>query len=256
MSATGCACGEELVRADHGRALLERCARVAGCLTYTNPVISLRHNDQITVTGVGGGEWFVSRSLLQQNSWLFHRELSDMTRTTLELENVEDQPFELFLQWLLQCRYDKHEGFALDLVQDYSDLELYDHDDGNVMDREVKAAFLACDAGACLEAPLFQNYAMRRLFDAYSNSNTTSSVFAFMLEEANRCDKLQMFLEDLAIRHWGDESIVFDHNAKAWSQLLKENQRFREKFPAAMAMDRTARQQEPMKVDKYLIKDH
>jgi hypothetical protein len=178
-----------------------------------------------------------------------------MSRTTLELENVEDEPFELFLQWLLQRRYDEHEGFALDLVQGYSDLEIYNHDESNVMDWRVKAAFPACDVGACLEAPLFQNYATRRLFDAYSNSNTTSSVFAFMLEEANRCDKLQMLLEDLAIRNWGDESIVFDHNDKAWSQLLKENQRFREKFPIAMAMDRMARRQEPMKVDKYLIKD-
>jgi hypothetical protein len=178
-----------------------------------------------------------------------------MSRTTLELENVEDQPFELFLQWLSVRRYDEHEGFALDFIQDYSDLTQYDHHDSNIMDWRVKAAILACDVGACLEAPLFQNYAMQRLFDAYSNSNTTSSVLAFMLEVANQCDKLQIFLEDLAIRNWGDESIVFDHNDKAWSQLLKENQRFREQFPAAMAMDRTDRQQEPMKVDKYLIKD-
>ncbi|KAF2025570.1 hypothetical protein EK21DRAFT_93110 [Setomelanomma holmii] len=123
------------------------------------------------------------------------------------------------------------------------------------MDWRIKAVFLACGAGAALEAPMFQNYGMRRLFAAYSSSNTAKTVHPLMFDEAKRCKKLLLFLEDFPTRKWGDNTIVHDHKDKEWLRVFEENERFRENFMVLRARDLATRQQEPMGLKKYLIKD-
>ncbi|KAH7069540.1 hypothetical protein BKA63DRAFT_579546 [Paraphoma chrysanthemicola] len=213
MTATGGACSEKSVGGKRSSALLE----------------SLLRPDPIKIKATSGGPWHVPRGFLQQDSWYFRGLLSDMSRRT-ELEvDVHEGPFRLFLQWLFECRYDEDDGYAFDLVTDYYDLEPC-NDFDETMDWRVKAAFLACETGAKLEAPAFQNHAMRRLYDAYSGGSTTSGVVAFMLEK----------------------SIVYDHEDKAWPKLLEENNRFREKFTVAVAVDLNTRRQEYMELEGYL----
>jgi hypothetical protein len=116
----------------------------------------------------------------------------------------------------------------------------------------AKAAYLACDLAQRLEATGFQNYAMKRLFHAYTVTTPIATVTPMMLQQCLPGDEHQQFLEDLVARNWGDTAII-DHEDPGWLTQLKNNDRFRNSFAIRVAEDKSVRRKRPMILEGYLI---
>lgn len=120
----------------------------------------------------------------------------------------------------------------------------------------VKAVVLAWKLGHRLQAPGCQNYAMRRLFAAYTRAWPTFKIrddfFEWTRDSGTQlCD----FFEDLIIRDWGDTDLI-DHRHSDWSRPLKENDRFRDGFIEAMARPFKERSKASMEIERYLLREH
>jgi hypothetical protein len=171
--------------------------------------LSLRVNDLIQITS-DSGQWYVPRSLLLDVSSFFRNELRGSSNKEVHLDFVEDDQFELFLQWLYLRNYQEHEGYALDFKAPkyHYDLDVLESHVPNSIVWCAKAAYLACELGQRLGAVEFQNYGMKRLFRAYMAPGSRATVTPMMLQQCVQSGEYQMFLEDFVVRNWGNTKIV------------------------------------------------
>ena len=132
------------------------------------------------------------------------------------------------------------------------------------MDWSIKAAILAWDMGryvGCLE---FQNYAMGRLFAAFSRSTpppslVTADVFGYIQAHRDETSyigrtatELCDFFEDLVVRNWGDSAVLHHGDQGKWSEVLSQSTTFRNKFLAGTMQSLEKRRGTAMKLESYL----
>jgi hypothetical protein len=127
----------------------------------------------------------------------------------------------------------------------------------------IKAAMFAWDMGWFLQAPRFQNYAMCRLFEVFSRTSPRAivgpEILEFMCMDApvNRWKGRMIpceFLEDVAVRNWGDTTLV-DHENKAWSRIMGFSEGFRDKLTRGTGIPLNQRRQNPMLLSIYMVKE-
>lgn len=93
---------------------------------------------------------------------------------------------------------------------------------------------MAHELGGHLDAPAFQDYAMQRLYRAYSVNAPKAIATPLMFQTVEwEGSKLRVFLEDCVIRNWGDDAEA-DHELAEWSQEFCTSERFLTKFARAM----------------------
>ncbi|CAN9089270.1 unnamed protein product [Alternaria alternata] len=129
------------------------------------------------------------------------------------------------------------------------------------VDWPVKAAIASWELGVTLRAKGFQNYAIKRLFEAFSrplSQPLTPALLAYVFERhqesfAEGSSQLQLLLQDVVVRNWGDTAII-DHTAQElWSFFLGLCPSFREDFVSATKHSLEKRQEEELDFAKYLI---
>jgi hypothetical protein len=96
--------------------------------------------------------------------------------------------FNLFVQWLYTKTYNERTGqaAAFDAALRYTDLILaISTQPEDTMDWSIKAAVIAWQVGSHLLSAEFQDYAMQRLFAAYSRHHTplTAQIFEFIVKD-------------------------------------------------------------------------
>jgi hypothetical protein len=205
-----------------------------------------------------GGEWFVQRNLLVKESRYMRQLLKNENAKACKINDYGAPLFGLFLQWLYTGHYQEQDllvpAFTFIPTCQINLCLSVAPPDSKTMDWCVKASILSWNLGYYLEAPRFQNYAMRRLFSAYSrpglDKKTSSTVFDYV-KDTSSGDSLTQFFEDLIIRNWGDTSII-DHNEDGWLTLLHDDS-LHGNFVLGMANSLEERQQNPMNLRKYLV---
>ncbi|CAN9124163.1 unnamed protein product [Alternaria sp. RS040] len=172
--------------------------------------------------------------------------------------------FGLFVQWLYTRRYQEKEGLAwsfdkcLTLLSAPLEIDLAPE---LQVDWLVKAAIASWKLGATLHAKNFQNYAIKRLFQAFPrplSRSLTPALFAhiFQLHKesfAEGSSQLQQVLQDVVIRNWGDATIMDHTDQERWSFFLGLCPSFREDFVSATKHSLEKRQKEELDFAKYLI---
>jgi hypothetical protein len=95
---------------------------------------------------------------------------------------------------------------------------------------------------------------MARLYRAYQVNDPKTRVTPTMYQWAEcRAPMVTLFLEDVVIRNWGDQSVI-DHKDEGWASVLGTFKHFRTRFTKAVGLSFQERQQEPMVLEKYLVK--
>ena len=172
--------------------------------------------------------------------------------------------FDLFIQWLYTRKYQEKEGLAWSFDKCptllSSSLEI-DVTPYFRVDWPVKAAIARWELGVTLRAKGFQNYAIKRLFEAFSrplSQPLTPALLAYVFERhqesfAEGSSQLQLLLQDVVVRNWGDTAII-DHTAQElWSFFFGLCPSFREDFVSATKHSLEKRQEEELDFAKYLI---
>src|SRR4051812_1170570 len=120
----------------------------------------------------------------------------------------------------------------------------------------VDVALSAWRFGFQIESPRFQNYAMERVFAAFSNGRPNfmfpPALFTKICRWGDPCQKPIEFFRDLIIRNWGDRNSL-DHEDKAWTQVIRE-EHFTLAFAQDVAVPLEKRREQPMDITKYLVK--
>jgi hypothetical protein len=104
------------------------------------------------------------------------------------------------------------------------------------MDWAVKAAILAWFLGDELQMAAFQNHAMTRLFAALARSSEKPQLTPTLYDCASQSDEyshLEIAVQHLAIRNWGDASIVDQEDLEdleGWASRITSCDSFREMF--------------------------
>ncbi|KAF1911937.1 hypothetical protein BDU57DRAFT_523188 [Ampelomyces quisqualis] len=202
--------------------------------------------------------------MLCRESEYFRELLEDSKAQQITVDFLGAPVFRLYLQWLLAGSY--HEYTEFSQAPSYR-TACSTHTLGEVSTEDVtksgedfvvwcvKAGVLAWKLGHRLQAPRFQNYAMRRLFAAYTRAWPTFQVQDdFFRWTRDSGTQLRDFFEDLVIRNWADGDLI-DHRHSDWSRLLKENDRFRDCFIEAMAQPEQERCEAQMEIEKYLLEE-
>jgi hypothetical protein len=213
--------------------------------------------DTVVVQFVGSVDTLrVSRSALSSASQKFAKEFADGIKDTWGLDDDDRAPFKLFVQWLYTGRYHEYDCYAPGLYEETKEYSLEQTSDntGNNIAWRVKAAMLACEFGHSLDAPAFQNYALARLSRAFQVDMPKIKVSPMMYQWSLRVSKLSLFIEDVVIRNWGDQNVV-DYNDSEWAAALGVLKPFRDRFTKAVGLSLQERQQEPMVLEKYLVKE-
>jgi hypothetical protein len=219
---------------------------------------SLCEDDNILISGLYISEkWYIPRTVLRHASRHLHRQLADGSTKKWVSEMSLGPAFELFLQWLYTGQYKELAGYAPKLSSKGQRYCL-DQQAGSTHDNmawPVKAAYLACNLASFLEAPRFHNYAMQKLFHAYSAVEAAAKITPNMLQRLGlQSAQKNRLLEDLVIRNWGDTAFV-DHQDDAWSAILQERQLFQSKFVKAMGSPLEERRQKPLELKDYLVEE-
>jgi hypothetical protein len=193
---------------------------------------------------------------LQNASTFFKDSLFDSSVKVVERADWEPATFELFLQWLYMYRYQEHDGYAPDFecAGQSNSLTHQTELTSDNMVWCVKAAILAHNLGGFLGAPGFQNYAMGRLLKAYRRNAPKATITPDMVGYHANHPNLELFLEDLVIQNWGDLTVL-DSDLDDWVDMLGLDHGFRSKFAKAMGIPLHVRQQQPLKLEKYLVKE-
>lgn len=188
----------------------------------------------------------------------YARKLEDPAVKDIKIRGAWNAPvFELFLLWLHTGSYPEQSGFTKkvwtgkNLVYD-GELKAMRASSADTMVWTIKAAWLAWRFGSFLGAKQFQNYAMTRLFKAYERQNPKATVDVDICQDST--GPVRMFFEDIAIRNWGDRSVV-DDTPEEWARAIGKDDRFRLEFMKGVAMPLEKRREEPMKLEKYLLKE-
>jgi hypothetical protein len=208
------------------------------------------------VIKIGTAQWTVSRARLQSTSAIFRKELLDSSVKVFENADWEPSAFELFLQWLYTERYQEFDGYApvFKIDEEYSSLERQTEMTSENMPWCIKAAILAHNLGWVLGARNFMNYAMQRLLQAYKREEPRAFVTPAMVWTHASHFKLKLFLEDYTIQNYGDDAVV-DRGDDDWAHLIWQDPPFRTKFMKEMGPDLHVRQEQPLKLEKYLVKE-
>lgn len=116
---------------------------------------------------------------------------------------------------------------------------------------------MAWRLGKFLESPRFQNYAMRRLFTAFSRSSSPVKIPADTYDYVYKIGKLSnlqiiSFMQDIVIRNWGDDSVV-DHKNMLWPILIQTDAVFQRNFFQGVAIPLDKRRELPMNLNKYFV---
>jgi hypothetical protein len=200
--------------------------------------------------------WSVSRALLRDASATFRDSLLDSSVKVVERADWEPATFGLFLQWLYVYQYQEHDCYAPDFGcagQPNSLTHQTELTSDNMVWR-VKAAILAHNLGHFLGAPGFQNHAMERLLKAYRRNVPKATITPEMVRDHASHPKLELFLEDLVIQNGGDLTVL-DSDLEKWADMLGLDHGFRSKFAKAMGIPLHVRQQQPLELEKYLVKE-
>lgn len=116
----------------------------------------------------------------------------------------------------------------------------------------IKAAMVAHHFGWCHDVYKFQNYAMARLVQAYNIDEPKAMLTPDMFTVSDHDGKFQAFLEDTLVKDRGDKTVI-DHELD-WSGIFKRPG-FLTRFAKAMVTPLEVRQQQPLVLEKYLVKE-
>jgi hypothetical protein len=94
---------------------------------------------------------------------------------------------------------------------------------------------------------------MTRLIMAYSQKVPKAAPTANAFRQRG-CETLRRFLDDLAIRNWGDTSLV-DHTKHEWLEEIWYRNEYLEKFVRAMGTTLEKRREQPMILERYFISE-
>ena len=170
--------------------------------------------------------------------------------------------FDLFTQWLYTRKYQEKDELAT-FHAGFENIALagQDYIPEDAMDWAIKAAVLCWELGASLGAKNFQNYAMERLFEAFSRPlSRPLTVFLFLHtylvgnEENFHCiSPLQRLIQDVIVRNWGDDTIVQHGDQEIWSDTLEAFHDFRRVFIEATSQTLERRRERELSLEDYLI---
>ncbi|KAH6865466.1 hypothetical protein BKA58DRAFT_389545 [Alternaria rosae] len=179
----------------------------------------------------------------------------------------------LFVQWLYTGKYTESNGPVkkLDSATKTPRLDMCNSYEKGTMEWTVKAAVLAWSLGKELRIPTLQNYAMRRLFAAFSHPSRRPLLTPALyrcVEKLDRC----CFIESLAsrrkwkdlgpmeraldvtiIRNWGDTAVVDQEELDTWSALLKSCNPFRDKFLEGSLLSLDQRREKVLMAEDYFV---
>jgi hypothetical protein len=172
--------------------------------------------------------------------------------------------FDLLIQWLYTRKYQEKEGLTWSFDRSLTLLPaplVIDLPPELPVDWPIKAAVASWELGATLRAKNFQNYAIKRLFKAFSrplSQPLTPALLAYIFQLhkesfAEGSSQLQQLLQDVFVRNWGDATIIDHTDRERWSFFLGLCPSFREDFVSATKHSPEKRQREKLDFAKYLI---
>ncbi|KAF1953245.1 hypothetical protein CC80DRAFT_551636 [Byssothecium circinans] len=269
MAATGIEAEGPLSECANAPLLLERYMITKLSIRFAPTKISSLRVANMVVVKCGRpdalpGEWLLSKDLLRRESAYFRKKLTAST-TEVDFDRGGAPTFELFLQWLHTGDYQEYSFFAqtpypsqkLVLNRDLAPIDTEDIQD--LLPWAVKAAAFAWDMGLFLGAPAFQNYAMRRLFEAFTRKSPIAEVDPSMLDYLSSRNQYKEMpypicevLEDIVIRNWGDKALV-DSDDPVWTTIMSKNIRFCQKLARGTGIKLEERRRIPMRVEDYLV---
>ncbi|KAI4677386.1 hypothetical protein J4E81_010960 [Alternaria sp. BMP 2799] len=180
----------------------------------------------------------------------------------------------LFVQWLYTGKYNELNGPVKSLNRTIETplLDMCNSYEKDTMEWTVKAAVLAWSLGKELRVPGFQNYAMRRLFAAFSRPSERPLLTPALYECVKKLD-FRLYLGDLAsrsewkdkgpleralgaiiIRNWGDTAVVDQEELESWSDLLRSCDAFRDKFLEGSLLSLEERRKKTLMAEHYLVR--
>ncbi|KAI4906043.1 hypothetical protein J4E90_010958 [Alternaria incomplexa] len=188
----------------------------------------------------------------KDTSWSIHKTLMETECEGIQWEEgliydyyvgPEHDPevFDLFVQWLYTQEYREEQG----LVQgfDFKDLQIVTLPHRglgpeNPLDWGIKAAIACWELGASLRAKNFQNYAIKRLLEAFGRplsqplaSTLFTHTVSFRKEHlSGAISKPQQMIQDIIVRNWGDDRIIDHSPTQGWSQTIGSCHDFRDAF--------------------------
>jgi hypothetical protein len=171
--------------------------------------------------------------------------------------------FDLFVQWLYTRKYNEKTGqvatFSTAARETNASLAIVERS-SDTIGWTVKAAILAWQMGQHFDCNDFQNYAMERLFAAYSQPHTrpiTGEVFEYVLRDQidsfSPIDVFEHFFEDIVVRNWGDKLIIDHQDNRSWSKVLQGIKSFRDKFLDATMLSLEKRREHLMELANYMV---
>jgi hypothetical protein len=185
--------------------------------------------------------------------------------TELQIDPDLVHVFELYLQWLYTKDYEELDASA-SLLEYGGDIkrnrDLTPTIDGPSMSWRIKAAILVVVYGHSLTAPKFQNYGIKRLFNAFSRPGSAikleTATFNFIMK-SGLTSRIKSLVQDIVIRNWGDESIV-PKDDTFWAVQLGSirsvgGSKFRKNFVATAGHSLTERRESPLKIEDYLLSE-
>jgi len=205
-------------------------------------------------------------------SWSIHKTLIESECENLQWnEGLASEYFigsehsseaiDLFVEWLYTQEYHEKQG----LVQNFAvrSLRTVTLPDGKLKDRDlmdwpIKAAFACWELGASLRAKNFQNYAMKRLFEAFSRpisrlltSQLLQHTYFFCNNFPGACWQLQHLIQDIILRNWSDETVV--NHRDDWYGIINKCHAFGDTFHKAKHQDVVKRREKKLSLTDYLI---
>ena len=144
---------------------------------------------------------------------------------------------DLFVQWIYTGEYTELPGsvISLGLANDVPALKMdINRQKPKTMDWAVKAAILVWLLGDELRVAEFQNYAMARLFAAFTRPSEkpqlTPALYDYVFAISNMTSKLDTAMEHLVVRNWGDASVVDQEDLQLWISRITRLDTFRDRF--------------------------
>ncbi|KAI4909091.1 uncharacterized protein J4E92_010699 [Alternaria infectoria] len=179
----------------------------------------------------------------------------------------------LFVQWLYTGKYNELNGPVKSLDRGIQTplLDMCESYGKDTMEWTVKAAVLAWSMGKELQVPSFQNYAMKRLFAAFSRPSERPLLTPALYEYVKKLE-FRLYLGDMAfrsewkdkgpleralgvtiIRNWGDKAIVDQEELESWSDLFRSCDAFRDKFLEGSLLSLEERREKTLMAEDYFV---
>ncbi|KAI4605106.1 hypothetical protein J4E83_010842 [Alternaria metachromatica] len=177
----------------------------------------------------------------------------------------------LFVQWLYTGRYTELNGPVkkLDSITRTPRLDMCNSYEKDTMEWTAKAAVLAWTLGNDLRLPEFQNYAMKRLFAAFSRPSKRPLLTPALYKYGQKVDQhwffgslasrskwmdkgqLEQALGVIIIRNWGDTAVVDQEEMESWSDLLRSCDALRDKFLEGSLLSLEERREKVLVAEDY-----